>query len=184
MMPPVCAVGGAQPRSDLGRARPAAAAARAGARDRQRLGRAHGALCAPRRTATDVSAERPRCVGSRQHRRLGGRFRLAECPAGDRARCRRRRLAHRPRRRRRLHQHDPHLAVGLDRRTDEAAPRACCRRAACCSSTGPTSAKDDTRRPATRHSTPTCAGAIPPGACATSKPSPNWPRTPGLKHPP
>ena len=48
---------------------------------------------------------------------------------------------------------------------------------------GPFGAGAATRRPATRHSTPTCARGIPPGACAISKPLPNWLPMPGLKHP-
>ncbi len=82
-----------------------------------------------------------------------------------------RRLAHRQRRRRRLHQHDPHLAVDVGHRPRERRTRACCRRAVCCSSTGRTSAAVSTRRRATKPSMRICAGATRTGACATLRPS-------------
>ena len=85
------------------------------------------------------------------------------------------------RRRRRLHQHDPHLAVGFRCR-----PRA--RRRARAAAGRPavplralSGATAGTRRRATRRSMRICAAATRNGACATSKPSPISPPPPASR---
>ena len=114
---PVCAVGGAQSRSDLGRAAPRAAGSRGLVLEVASGSGEHTAhfarLAGPQIVfqPSDPDAQARASIDA-----WAATSGLIEHSPGIGARRCRRRLADRARRRRRVHQHDPHRAVGLDRR--------------------------------------------------------------------